>query len=63
MTVACLDKAKTRVSRVPGNLGIQQTMNSTLTILQILILDIFLFLSCSQINNCLGYFMTTDLPK
>lgn len=56
MTSACLDKAKIRVSSVPGNLGSQQTMNFTLTMLEALIAYIFPFLSCSQINDYLGYF-------
>lgn len=55
MTSACLDKAKIRVSSVPGNLGSQQTMNFTLTMLEALITYIFPFLSCSQINDYLGY--------
>lgn len=58
MTSAWLDKAKIRVSSVPGNLGSQQTMNFTLTMLEALITYIFPFISCSQINDYLGYFRT-----
>lgn len=58
MTSACLDKAKIRVSSVPGNLGSQQTMNFTLTMLEALITYLYPFLSCSKINYYLGYFKT-----
>lgn len=58
MTSACLDKAEIRVSSVPGNLGSQQTMNFTLTVLEALITYIFPSYSCSQLNDYLGYFRT-----